>query len=167
MNTQNQNVAPGQPEEAPGASMESERNGKTFSLDLWKQRGRIEAVGEGLHVYVEGVNGTRAGIIPRFDAVKLARTLASASIIQAHDGPGDTQVITEVGRAWRSRSGRGLIVSMDGCNGECSGSWGKFVEVVHGQRRRILLGTFEPLHQETHPQPAPASDMTRDLEGRF
>jgi hypothetical protein len=90
-----------------------------------------------------------------------------AEILKVQRTPDGTEIYEKIGTAFRSRSGRGLIISLIAAP-EASGSWDGFRAVLGGTRERIAISVLEPAEEEQEdPRPAPVSDIRQGLEARF
>jgi len=71
---------------------------------------------------------------------------------EIREGIDGTIVISKVGRAWRSRSGRALVINTTQSQGELMVPWGQFKRVLDRQVQKAVISRFNP---PPKPQPRP------------
>jgi hypothetical protein len=112
----------------------------------WHKVGHIECIPrtlKSLRVVARAFGKETTGIITSEGVQRLLSPGSSPGEILGTRGGVDGAEITEkIGTAYRSRSGRGIIIRLVGAP-ECMGSWGGFKDVLAGTRERIALSVLE------------------------
>lgn len=67
-----------------------------------------------------------------------------ADVEEVTEGTDGTIVISKVGRAWRSRSGRALVIRTVQSQGELMVVWSQFRKVLDGQVQKAVISRFNP-----------------------
>jgi len=139
-----------------------------MTLGTWVRIGHIERAGKGLKIVARAFSHEITGTISEEGVKKLLSPGSSpAEILGTRRTPDGTEIYEKIGTAFRSRSGKGLIISMVAAP-EASGSWGGLRAVLGGTRERIAISVLEPAEEEQEdPRPAPVSDIRQGLEARF
>lgn len=88
-----------------------------------------------------------------------------ADVEEITGGIDGTIVISQVGRAWRSRSGRALVIRTTQSQGELMVVWSQFRKVLEGQVERARLSRFTP-HEKIQPI-APGTPINAGLARGF
>jgi hypothetical protein len=134
----------------------------------WVRIGHIEQAGKGVKILARAFGKEVHGTITPEGVKKLLSPGSSpAEILKVQRTPDGTEIYEKIGTAFRSRSGRGLIISLIAAP-EASGSWDGFRAVLGGTRERIAISVLEPAEEEQEdPRPAPRSSLYDGLECRF
>lgn len=112
---------------------------------VWKRIGHIERVSDGrLKVCVTSFGKEHTGYVALVGIRRLTQPGSMpADIIKTKVEPDGVEVTEMVGKIFRSRSGRGVIVTMPALNGEASGSWGGLRDLIGGIRERLALSVLK------------------------
>lgn len=76
------------------------------------------------------------------------------------EGIDGTTVICKVGRAWRSRSGRALVITTNQSQGDLMVPWSQFRKVLDRQVMKAIVSRFNPAPK---PQPRPAMETSNSM----
>lgn len=71
-----------------------------------------------------------------------------------------TEVISKVGRAWRSRSGKALVINTSQSQGELMVPWGQFKRVLDRQVQKAIISRFNP---PPKPEPRPVVETGNSM----
>lgn len=120
---------------------------KCGSISLEKQALRIEITTfNQKHVAYISVAGIRQLIGP---------TQMPADVEEIRAGIDGTEVITQVGKAWRSRSGKALVINTSQSQGELMVPWTGFKKVIEKKVEKARLSRFTPPEK---PRPRPSTE---------
>lgn len=130
------------------------------SIALEKQALRIdyESFGQAHTCYISG-KGIRSITGP---------SQFPADVEEITEGIDGTIVITQIGKAWRSRSGRALVIRTTQSDGDLMVPWSQFRKVIGGQAAKAIISRFNP---PPKPQPRPVvetgNNISQGLAGGF
>lgn len=83
------------------------------------------------------------------------------------EGIDGTIVLSKVGRAWRSRSGRALVITTSQSQGELMVPWSQFRKVLDRQVQKAIVSRFCPAPPNPQPRPAVDTSITAGLARGF
>ncbi len=87
---------------------------------------------------------------------------------EIQEGTDGTIVISTVGRAWRSRSGRALVIRTTQSQGEIMVPWSQFRKVLDKQVQKAVISRFTPAAIEhSHQSTEPLKSISAGLAERF
>ncbi|OPX71331.1 MAG: hypothetical protein A4E36_00097 [Methanoregulaceae archaeon PtaB.Bin009] len=117
------------------------------SISLEKAALRIdyESFGKS-HVAYVSLRGIRSLIGP---------TQMPADVEEVRTGIDGTEVISQVGKAWRSRSGKALVINTSQSQGELMVPWTGFKKVIEKKVEKARLSRFTPPDK---PRPRPSTE---------
>lgn len=133
---------------------------KCGSISLEKQALRIEITTfNQKHVAYISVAGIRQLIGP---------TQMPADVEEIRTGIDGTEVTQAIGRAWRSRSGRALVIRVPYSSADLMVPWSQFRKVLDRKVQKAAVSTFTPPDK---PRPRPSNEagnsMNAGLAGGF
>ena len=138
---------------------------KTFSdknapgPSVWKKIGRLERVGEGARITLSPFGDDQIVYLTRRELAKITSDRMPGDLVTITETP--QEIITAiVGKAFRSRTGRALMIRVPYCSGDAMAPWQTFIKVMEGRQAAAPVSIIEkPLHQhryhptETHSGP--------------
>ncbi|MDI6898862.1 MAG: hypothetical protein QMC82_03430 [Methanolinea sp.] len=179
-NVKNTNAA------APFSPTANDGNGKAARNSIGMQIngvfvrcGTIRMKGKAVEVAYRGVGGEYTAYIGAKDIPGLVGpSRMPCDVHEVHEDPGtDTTMITVVGRAWRSRSGRALMIkTVHTAGADMMVTWRKFLDVLEGRTDRATVSKFADRIDTTTPAPIAQprannepvkSPVSKGLEGAF
>lgn len=101
-------------------------------------------------VTYESFNSTHTAFISVAGIRALIEKGIPADVSEVHEHPDGSVVITRVGTAKRSQSGRALVIDTTQSAGQLMTPWVQFLRVVSG---KVMKARISRLHQETRPGP--------------
>ena len=134
------------------------------SPSTWQRIGRLDKHGEGVRLtFKDPFGGEHLLYISRRDVAKIIHDRAPGDVVKIDETPNDIVISTE-GRAFRSRTGRALMVRVPYYAGaDIAVPWKMFMAVLEGKQQAAPLSIM----QSTAPAPAPAMDIRAGLQGCF
>jgi hypothetical protein len=138
----------------------------------WHKVGHIERIPgtlKSLRVVARAFGKETTGIITSEGVQRLLSPGSSpGEILGTRRGTAGAEITEKIGTAYRSRSGRGIIVSLVRAPA-ASGSWAGLKDVLAGTRERVNLSVLEeaPPFREPAPVKAEGSDIRAGLSSRF
>ncbi|HMZ31437.1 MAG TPA: hypothetical protein PK272_06545 [Methanoregulaceae archaeon] len=119
----------------PGAG--NDGNGKANKVstsELFHRCGYIAMERSALKIVYESFGENRVAYIAARDVLDVQEPGAFPVNVQfIYDSDGDCTVIEKAGKAWRSRSGRALMIRTVDSDGEIMVPWSKFKQVIADQ----------------------------------
>jgi len=148
----------------PGAGNEGtgQAAGTVSTFGIFVSCGYISLQHGAMRIAYSAFNQEHEAIIPALAVRSLQQPGALPVDVSRVEGD---QVIPQIGRAWRSRSGRALLIRTIDSDGEIMVPWVKFRQVAEGKLDKARVSRVSPA-----PKPAPASarqDIRAGLAGGF
>lgn len=110
-------------------------NASTFEQKLfshWKQVGTIEKYGEGLRLFFSEAGSQRVAFITRKEMNNIIKNRLPGDVCTIEE-TGNEIIVTTIGKAYRSRSTRALIIQVHGfMHGDMTSPWYLFQKVIDG-----------------------------------
>jgi hypothetical protein len=141
---------------------------KSFSgAPSWKRIGRLEKQGEGLKVTFADPFGAQHVVYITRQAVRT---------ITAERMPGDVVTVTEtpqeiitaiVGKAFRSRTGRALMIRVPWYSGDLMTPWAAFQKVMEGTQPAAPVSIVQTSIPAPKPRQNDTMSLSHGLEGCF
>jgi hypothetical protein len=98
----------------------------------WKRIGRLEKQGEGVKItFTDPFGASHVAYVTRQEVRKITADRMPGDVVTISETP--TEVITEIaGRAFRSRTGRALMIRVPWYSGDLMTPWAAFQKVMEG-----------------------------------
>lgn len=123
----------------------SQENNKNISSSdgAFRQVGMIEPVKKAFRVTYHSLGETHSVFLGSADAYKVQIPGApSVDLYRVSEHPDGTIVTEAAGKAWRSRTGRALMIRTADSRGEVMAPWKRFVQLVDGEITYTPLSRF-------------------------
>ncbi len=147
-----------------GNQIDSKKNN---SAGVFIRTGRVERDREALKITFKAFEKEHVAYIGCQDVRTLLQPGApSVAVTTIQEGIDGSAIIHEAGKAWRSRSGKALMIRTTQSDGEISVSWQKFVQVVNREISYAYISRMESL-PDTPIKKQDNSDIRAGLEGGF
>jgi len=106
--------------------------------------GKIELLGDALKVTYTSFGATHTAYIGQHDTRRVQEPGApQVDVVKVRvAGPGDTILSESIGKAWRSRTGRALILRTIDSQGEIMTPWKQFILMASGEAEYAALSRF-------------------------
>lgn len=128
--------------------------------------GRVELEKSALRVTYEAFGKTVTVFIGAKDLARVLMPGAPAvPVVNVRTGIDGTEVTESIGTAWRSRSGKALMIRTIDSDGEIMASFSKVRQIVHGEIRFAYLSRL-PHKDKPLPETAPSA-LSDGLERGF
>ncbi len=115
---------------------------------VWHKVGRLERVGEGVKISVSLFKDEYTWFILRRDLGYIIRDRFPGQVVSITD-TGNEVITSAVGRAYRSRSGRALVIKTDVYSGDLMCPWAALECVLSGVTTSAPVSVFEvPMPQQ-------------------
>ena len=143
----------------PGAGNEGtgQAAGKVSTSGIFVSCGYISLQHGAASIVYTAFNQEHEAIIPALAVRSLQQPGALPVDVSRVDGD---QVIPQVGRAWRSRSGRALMIRTIDSDGEIMVPWVKFRQVAEGRLDKARVSRVS-----LAPKPTPAPEQQHQHQG--
>lgn len=128
------------------------------TLSTWHKVGRIERHAQGIRIeYHDLIKGERQEVfITARDLHHLVTRQIPCDVVSIKETPNDVVTSTK-GRAYRSRSGRALVLRLvDMAGAEAMTPWKNLMQVIEGTAKAAPLSVMEEPKRPPSPTPTPA-----------
>jgi len=153
---------PGATNEGNGKAANNVSQGKTIST--FTRAGSISMAKAALRIDYESFGKSHTAYISPMGIRSLIEKMMPADVEEVRAGIDSTDVITQVGKAWRSRSGKALVITTSQSQGELMVPWSGFKRVIEKKVEKARLSRFTP---PPKPRPRPSSGLSDGLAGGF
>lgn len=128
--------------------------------------GRIEKTEKGLVFSYDSFGEKKEALLSARSAQILLndRGAPGQDLIRTCTGIDGAEVTHQVGKAYRSRSGKALMIKTIDSQGDLSVPWQAFKKVVSGESQNAPASRID---QPPKPKPAPSSDLGEGLQRGF
>lgn len=134
------------------------------TISTFTRAGSITLEKAALRIDYESFGKSHTAYISPAGIRALIEKMMPADVEEVRTGIDGTEVISQVGRAWRSRSGRALVITTSQSQGELMTPWSGFKRVIEKKVEKARLSRFTP---PPKPQPRPSSGLSDGLAGGF
>lgn len=128
--------------------------------------GRIEKTEKGLVFSYDSFGEKKEVLLSTRSAQVLLndRGAPGQDLTRTWTGIDGSEVTQQIGRAYRSRSGKAIMIKTIDSSGDLTVPWQAFKKVVSGESRSAPLSRID---QPPKPKPAPSSDLGEGLQRGF
>lgn len=134
----------------------------TTTAATWKRIGRIERIAEGLKI----ITGDHVAYITREDLSRITRDRYPGNVCTIEE-TGNELVITNVGKAYRSRSGRALVVRVPWQIENLITPWAHIQNIMAGKQQAAPVSIMQTPTAAREVQQQSTTSITAGLEMCF
>lgn len=153
-----------------GSTSRGEETAKSEStsryIGVFIRCGRIEKIDEGLAISYESFGKRMEVLLPTRSAQILLndRGAPGQDLVRTWTGINGAEVPHQIGKAYRSRSGKALMIKTIDSQGDLSVPWQAFKKVFSGESPNAPVSRID---QPESSQQRPPSDLSQGLERGF
>ena len=141
---------------------------KSFSgASAWKRIGRLERQGEGVKItFADPFGASHVAYLTRQEVRKITSDRMPGDLVTVTETP--QEIITSiVGKAFRSRTGRALMIRVPWYSGDLMTPWAAFQKVMEGQQPAAPVSIVQILTPAPKVSQNGATGISHGLEGCF
>lgn len=135
-----------------------------WTVSTWHKIGQIERHGEGVRLlFMDPFGGQHVVYLTRQEVVKITKDRMPGDLCTVTETANEV-IVSNIGKAWRSRSGRALMIRVPCLAGaEAMAPWKAFCAVLEGRQQAAPLSVLE----QGKPAPQAHSALTEGLKAGF
>jgi len=166
--TEERNAAGGSPATTPGLTTPvkvSQFVNKNLP-PVWKRIGRLERVGEGARIVFTLSGSDHTVYLTRRELARITGDRMPGDLVTIEETP--SEIITSViGKAFRSRTGRALMIRTPYYSGDLMVPWQSFQKAMEGKQAAAPVSILENNTGTLNPQQNRVASLSHGLEGCF
>jgi hypothetical protein len=155
------------PKEVAGLSSATTQGQETANTGMevrtqstFSRAGSITLEKNALRIIYESFGTSHTVYISPAGIRSLIEKIMPADVVTIREGIDGTEVIESVGRAWRSRSGKALMILTNQSAGEIMCPWGQFKKVIEKKVEKATVSRFTPPEK---PRPRPSVEAGNSI----
>lgn len=130
------------------------------TISTFTRCGSIALEKNALRIIYESFGTSHTVYISPAGIRSLIEKMMPADVEEVRTGIDGTEVVTQVGKAWRSRSGKALVITTSQSGGELMVPWTGFKKVIEKKVEKATVSRFNPPEK---PRPRPSSALSQGL----
>jgi len=138
------------------------------TVSTWQKIGRLERHGRGARLTFRDPFGAEHLLyISQRDMSRIIQDRAPGDVVRIDETPNELVISTE-GRAFRSRTGRALMIRVPYCAGaDIACPWKSFMAVIEGKQQAAPLSIMQTAGPAATPAQQHRGDISAGLAGGF